>query len=88
MGWEIFVSKGIIELQLQVELIYFSNQIERYKVSGGSNAIVLQTDYPLQIRTTKNKGKVKWKLIEGNIDDATLLMRIMHELEKIVKGKM
>ena len=87
MAWEIFVSKSIIELPLQVELVYASDQIERYKVFNNESMIVLQTDYPLQIKITRNKGKVKWKLIEGSIDDAALLLRIMHELEKIVKGK-
>lgn len=50
---------------MKVERIHATDQIERYRVTGGQRSIVLQTNGPL----FKNKGlrhrKGTWKLYEG-----------------------
>ena len=77
----IYYQKSLKRLRLKAEMIYKSGQIERYKVSGNNRSIILQNDYPLIESRPSKKGKVKWKLIGGSMNDGQLLLSIIKELE-------
>lgn len=70
-------------LRLKAELIYKSSQVERFKVSGKNRYIIIQNNHP-QITdqvTGKTKGKVKWKLYEGELNDIELLIAIVNAVD-------
>ena len=68
-------------LNLRCETIYQSDQISRVKVWGKNRAIVLQNNIPY-LEATGKKGKVNWKLIEGEMYSDELLTVIINELER------
>jgi hypothetical protein len=78
----VYYKKSLKLLKLRAERIYKSGQVERYKVSGHNRSILLQNDYPLIESRPSKKGKVKWKLIGGSMNDGQLLLSIIRELEK------
>ena len=68
-------------LNLRCETIYQSDQMYRVKVWGKNRHIVLQNNIPY-LEATGKKGKVKWKLIEGEMYSDELLSAIIKELER------
>jgi len=67
---------------LTVERIHKSDFTEQYKVSGKIVIIVLQTNWPILRRKHLNKKAPSWKLIEGKLENASLLETIIIYLEK------
>ncbi len=86
MRWAITVYHSPKNLQLQAELVYQSNQVQRFRVSGKNRGIVLQNNFPL-LQSLNSKKKIDWKLIEGTMTDAELLLNIIREPEKKIKVK-
>lgn len=70
-------------LRLKAELIYKSSQVERFKISGKNRYIIIQNNHPQIIDhiTGKTKGKVKWKLFEGELNDVELLIAIVNTVD-------
>jgi len=68
-------------LNLRCETVYQSDQITRVKVWGRNRHIVLQNNIPY-LNATGKKGKVNWKLIEGEMYSDELLSVIINELER------
>jgi len=71
---------------MQVEIMYKSEQVMRFKVSGGRRSIVMEK------LLTRKRGQ--WKIQEGDIDPggdiektAYGLMRIQNEIDKYLKKK-
>ena len=87
MEFEIYVSHKLKTWHLKVELFYWSDQIQRYRIHGQKSTIVLQNNYPLLASTNSLRKKISWKLTEGLITDASLLLQIIQELERELKPK-
>jgi hypothetical protein len=71
---------SIAKKYYKARVIYESSQIERIKVEGDNVSIVIQSDRPF-LELQNSKKKIKWKLIEGIIDDAFVLNRILADVE-------
>lgn len=77
------VHYGAGSLLLKAELIYESSQIERFQISGKNRYIIVQNNHPFitDTITGKIKGKVKWKLVEGELNDVELLIAIVNTVD-------
>ena len=82
MEFEIFISHNLHPYTLKVYLFYNSNQLMRYKVFGKKGFIVLQNNFPFLQSTKKQRSKISWKLIEGEIKETRLLNDIIIQLER------
>jgi hypothetical protein len=74
--------------RLSGEVIYESDQIQRVRVSGRNRSIVLQNNRPLLLaRGLKNK-RVHWSLIEGQVNNAYFLSKLLDELDRHFKREL
>lgn len=83
MPFPIYIPHSLKLLKLEADCIYVSDQVERFKVSGKNRYVILQNNYPIitDRMTGRQRGKAKWKLIEGSMSDAQFLINIIRELE-------
>lgn len=65
---------------LKVERFYVSDQIERYRITGGNRSIELQTNRPY-LKARGRKKHYTWKLISGEMTYASTLETIISTLE-------
>jgi hypothetical protein len=88
MEWNLNISYGLKTYKLKAELVYHSEQIMRIKVHGSKSTILLENNYPYQIK--KNKRGIQWKIKEGGFTAGTqkstrLLIDIFKQLEYEIK---
>jgi uncharacterized glyoxalase superfamily metalloenzyme YdcJ len=73
------------QIRLQVERIYQSPETEKYQVTARNTSFTLQTNSPL----LRNKGlKYKpadWKVVQGAINNRTILESIIKAIEAKLK---
>lgn len=76
------------EITFDVERIYRSRQMERYKVSivGTKKFIIIQSDRPY-IEVKKINKAVEYRLVEGEMKNAHTLQLIFQEIEEAHKNQ-
>ncbi len=87
MQFEVIVRSEKLH-RIQVKRIYEGDTIERFEVSAGGKAVVLQTNYHF-LKKTKQRGSPDWKIISGEVKNGAgfvLTIRAIehhfHETEK------
>lgn len=74
-------------IRLTAELIYQTERIERFRISGRNRSIVLQSNRPVfKLRGLKHR-QAEWKLFEGTITYKSLLESIIKELDMEVRKR-
>ena len=70
------------ECTFDVERIYRSRQIERFRVTliGGAKSLIVQWDKP-NIEAKKLNKPVQWQMVEGNLNNMYTLQLIYQEIE-------
>lgn len=92
MTFDIQIDVNGGRFKMKVERVYAGESLEKFKVTGGSRSILLQSNRPLLLATRSRK-TVDWKLLEGdfrttNKEAATYaLFRIMTTIEEYIKEK-
>jgi len=72
-------------IRLNVEQIYLSDQLEKYKVTGKNKSLTFQSNRPLlKALGLKNK-KPDWKLIEGQMHNTSIISEIIATLQAYLK---
>ena len=71
---------SVADVAYKAKLVYESTQIERIKIESDNLSITIQGDRPF-LESQNSRKKIKWKLVEGKIDNAFLLNRIMAIVE-------
>ncbi len=85
-NFKIYVAWNGKNLNLNCDMIYESEQVQRIKISLGKKYFTLQNDYPLvRIAPPNKKPPVKWKVIEGKPTDAHFLADVLEALEAHIK---
>ena len=64
------------------EIIYSSSYIERIRVSNDGLYMVLQSNRPILLCKGMKYNKIQWNLIEGNIENKTLIDLITSKIEE------
>jgi len=83
--WDLNIRYGTKLLKLKAEAIYESNQVQRIRIKGKNRSITLQNNYPFLLLKGSKAKALQWKMIEGSMSDAQLLMNIIQEMESIIK---
>ena len=82
MKFRIVVNVDRKKYRMWVERIYQSDQIEKYRVTGGQRSIVLQTNGPLMKKRHLKHRKGQWKLIEGQAWNMYALQEVIDTIQQ------
>ena len=82
--WTLYITYSRKKYQLKAEIEYKSKQIIRIRVHGQRTTLLVENDYPAIYFTNSKKG-VRWKIRQGQLGDAKLLMDIFIQLEHLMK---
>lgn len=85
MQWEIVIRYDQQYIHLKADMIYRSDQVERFKVIGKNRSIVLQNNRPLLRARGLRTKRIDWKLVEGELHNSHVLQAIIIKLEKYLK---
>jgi hypothetical protein len=84
MKFTIIVSINDKNYRMQVERIYESGQVYRYKVSGGNKEIILQTTAPQWIKKGFHHYRGTWKLYDGKTYDEASIKAITDTIDSYI----
>ncbi len=72
-------------INLSVERIKLTQQIQQFRISGKDKSIVIQNDQPLLNKVNMYNRKAPWKLIEGNIKNAEVFIDVLRIVDQRIR---
>lgn len=72
-------------IRLQVERIFLDKRFERFKVIAKNKSLILQNNRPILANKGLKYRKPKWDLIEGQLQNTSLVQSIIEAISEHLK---